>query len=84
MASSTVGVKLDEQTRNRLKILGKTRKRTPHWLMKSAIIEYLEREESIEKQKQEDMERWREYKLSGDSISNQAMMSWLDDLEKEI
>ena len=84
MASSTVGVKLDEQTRNRLKILGKTRERSPHWLMKSAIIEYLEREESIEAQKQEDMERWREYKLTGESISNQAMMSWLDDLEKEI
>ncbi|MBW2703338.1 MAG: toxin-antitoxin system [Deltaproteobacteria bacterium] len=84
MASSTVGVKLDEETKQRLKTLGKNRKRTPHWLMKSAITEYLEREEKIEAQKQEDMERWREYKLTGESLSNQAMMGWLDDLEKEI
>ena len=84
MASSTVGVKLDEGIKQRLKTLGKTRKRTPHWLMKSAIAEYLEREEKIEAQKQEDMERWREYKLTGESLSNQAMMTWLDDLEKKI
>ncbi len=84
MASSTVGVKLDEETKQRLKTLGENRQRTPHWLMKSAIAEYLEREEKIESQKQEDMERWREYKLTGESLSNQAMMGWLDDLEKEI
>ena len=39
MATSTMGVKLDEKTKKRLKALGKHRKRTPHLLMKAAIGE---------------------------------------------
>ncbi|MBE2204099.1 MAG: toxin-antitoxin system, partial [Chthoniobacterales bacterium] len=34
MTSTTMGVKLDEQTRDRLKTLGETRRRSPHWLMR--------------------------------------------------
>ncbi len=81
--ATTMGVKLDEETRNRLKVLGKARKRTPHWLMKSAILEYLEREEAHEAEKREDMERWNRYLQTGEVISNDEMMSWLDDLERK-
>ena len=43
MNPTTMGVKLDERTRDRLKILGEARRRSPHWLMREAIREYLER-----------------------------------------
>jgi len=39
----TVGVKLDDEIRDRLKSLGEARQRTTHWLMREAIREYLEK-----------------------------------------
>ncbi|MGE6184209.1 trifunctional transcriptional regulator/proline dehydrogenase/L-glutamate gamma-semialdehyde dehydrogenase [Aeromonas media] len=42
MATTTLGVKLDEATRNRLKQAAQTLDRTPHWLIKQAIFTYLE------------------------------------------
>ena len=42
MATTTLGVKLDEATRDRLKQAAQTLDRTPHWLIKQAIFTYLE------------------------------------------
>lgn len=84
MAATSMGVKLDEKTRNRLKKLGKLRQRTPHWLMRTAIMEFLDREERSEKERHQDMKRWRAYQRTGDSISNEAMMDFLDTLEEEL
>jgi len=39
MAATTMGVKLDEEMRHRLKSLGEAKQRSPHWLMKTAIAE---------------------------------------------
>ncbi|WJV56170.1 trifunctional transcriptional regulator/proline dehydrogenase/L-glutamate gamma-semialdehyde dehydrogenase [Prodigiosinella aquatilis] len=46
MGSTTMGVKLDESTRDRLKAAAQRIDRTPHWLIKQAIFTYLERLES--------------------------------------
>ncbi|CNE99972.1 trifunctional transcriptional regulator/proline dehydrogenase/pyrroline-5-carboxylate dehydrogenase [Yersinia similis] len=46
MASTTMGVKLDEATRDRIKSAAQRIDRTPHWLIKQAIFNYLERLES--------------------------------------
>ncbi len=78
MRTTTMGVKLDEELRERLKILGELKQRSPHWLMKKAIQEYLAREEAYERQKREDEERWQRYQETGEYVSNEAMMSWLD------
>ncbi|QIB50876.1 trifunctional transcriptional regulator/proline dehydrogenase/L-glutamate gamma-semialdehyde dehydrogenase [Pseudomonas sp. OIL-1] len=42
MANTTLGVKLDEATRTRLKDAAARIDRTPHWLIKQAIFSYLE------------------------------------------
>ncbi|MCU1719431.1 trifunctional transcriptional regulator/proline dehydrogenase/L-glutamate gamma-semialdehyde dehydrogenase [Pseudomonas sp. 5P_3.1_Bac2] len=42
MATTTLGVKLDEATRERLKLAAQAIDRTPHWLIKQAIYSYLE------------------------------------------
>jgi len=70
---TTMGVKLDEDTRDRLKILSELKDRTPHWLMKKAIMEYLDREESYEREKQEDMQRWQQYLDTGEYIDHDTM-----------
>ncbi|QBH96727.1 trifunctional transcriptional regulator/proline dehydrogenase/L-glutamate gamma-semialdehyde dehydrogenase [Limnobaculum zhutongyuii] len=42
MGMTTMGVKLDEATRDRIKKAAQTLDRTPHWLIKQAIFNYLE------------------------------------------
>ncbi|KAB8310731.1 trifunctional transcriptional regulator/proline dehydrogenase/L-glutamate gamma-semialdehyde dehydrogenase [Erwinia endophytica] len=42
MGSTTMGVKLDEATRERIKLAATQIDRTPHWLIKQAIFNYLE------------------------------------------
>ena len=80
MPPTTLGIKLDEETRARLKNLGKKTERSPHWLMKKAIHEYLDREEKYVEQREEDRQRWERYVQTGAFINNDSMMSWLDDL----
>lgn len=45
MATTTLGVKLDDATRERLKQAAQQLDRTPHWLIKQAIFTYLEQVE---------------------------------------
>ena len=45
MATTTLGVKLDDATRERLKQAARSLDRTPHWMIKQAIFNYLEQVE---------------------------------------
>lgn len=76
--TTTVGVKLDDETRARLKNLGETRHRSMHWLMREAIRSYLDKEEEAEKRNQEADEAWEDYKQSGLGVDNDSMLAWLD------
>lgn len=69
----TMGVKLDVETRERLKALGEKKERSPHWLMTRAIQEYLDREEAYEREKQEDLERWRQYVDTGEYVDHETV-----------
>lgn len=80
MPTTNVGVKLDEETRARLKRLGAIRQRSTHWLMKDAIDRYLETEELYEREKAEDLERWQRYADTGNAISHEAMKKHLERL----
>lgn len=74
---TTMGVKLDEETRERLKRLGQLKNRTPHWIMREAIRAYLDQEECIETERVEDLDRWERYQTTGDHVSNEAVEAWL-------
>ncbi len=80
MATTTTGIKLNDDIRQRLKNLARLRNRTPHWLMKTAILEYLEREEAYEREKQEDEARWQRYQTDGNNIRHEEMLEWMDEL----
>ena len=43
---TTFGVKLDETTQQRLKAVAKGLDRAPHWVIKTALTDYLNREEA--------------------------------------
>lgn len=46
-------VKLDEDLKNRIQALAELRHRSPHWIKREAIRDYVEREEARESFKQE-------------------------------
>jgi predicted transcriptional regulator len=77
---TTLGIKLDEETRERLKALGERKERSPHWLMVRAIHEYLDHEETIEREKQEDQDRWEHYADTGQYITHGEMKKKLTGL----
>ena len=73
-----IAIKLPESDRERLSRLAEAKKRSPHWLAKEAISQYLEREEAAEHFKQETIARWQEYRQTGKTVSNDVVMAWLD------
>ena len=73
-------VKLDDETYDRLKSLGAARKRSPHWLMKEAITQFLEREEEADRIRQETLERLERYKATGETISHDVVDAWLKNM----
>ena len=80
MDTTTMGVKLDAETRARLKKLGEAKHRSSHWLMKEAIRRYLEVEEQYEQEKAEYLARYQEYLDTGTHITHTDMTAWLDEL----
>lgn len=78
--AETMGIKLDEDTKARLKALGELRDRSPHWLAKKAIEEFLEREEEYEREKREDLAEWEDYLRTGKAIPGEKVISWLKDM----
>lgn len=80
MSTTTVGIKLDDETRQRLKAVADQLDRTPHWAIKAALAEWLERQESALKERHEDDARWARYQESGQAIPQERVMQWLDAL----
>lgn len=80
--TTTMGVKLDQKTRARLKALGKMRDRTPHYLMRTAIAEFLDREEAREAERQLLLTRWANYQRTGESVDGNAAEAWLEGLAR--
>lgn len=81
--ASTVGVKLDDAMRARLRRLGEIKDRSTHWLMKEAVKRYLEAEERYEAEKAEDEARYQAFLETGSHVSNEEMTAWLEGLEAE-
>ena len=73
-----VGVKLDDELQNRLKALGERYERSPHWLMKKAIAEFVDREEAAEQERQLLLDRWNRYQETGESVSHETVVNWLE------
>lgn len=77
---TTFGIKIDDALRERLKALAEARQRTPHWLAKEALTQYLDREEQRERERLEDEARWERYVLTGDAVDHDQARDWLSAL----
>jgi predicted transcriptional regulator len=71
-------VKLDDKDYDRLKLLGEVRKRSPHWLMREAIRQFLEREEEAEQIRRETLERWTQFEATGETVNHEMVATWLE------
>jgi len=83
-----VSLKLDQVEHDRLKALAEARHRKPHFLMKEAISQYLEREEARESFRREALASWQDHKETGQHLNQEQVSAWLDtwgsDKEKAI
>ena len=80
--TTTTGIKLKEETKNRLRELGKEYDRSPHWLMKQAIESYLNREEEKLREKKLLDARWEHYKRTGQGVDHSEVEKWLNKVAK--
>ena len=62
---STTSLKLDHEVKERVQRSASVRRRSPHWLMREAIEEYVEREEKREKLRQDALAAWDHYQTTG-------------------
>jgi len=76
-----VSIKIDAETRERVKQLAEARQRTPHWLMREAITQYVEREEKRESFRQDAIAAWNDYRATGLHATAAEADAWLAKLE---
>jgi predicted transcriptional regulator len=76
-----VAIKIDADTKERVKRLADARSRTPHWLMREAIRQYVDREEKREAFRQSAMRAWDDYRASGMHATQAQADAWLAKLE---
>jgi len=85
MTSATVrpvAVKIDPDIKARVKRLADARHRTPHWLMREAIEQYVEREEKREAFRQDGIKAWEDYQRTGLHATADEADAWLAQLEQ--
>ena len=77
---SPVAVKLDEDVHSRMKVLAEARGRSPHWMMREAIAQYVEREEKREAFRQDVIRAWNAYQETGLHVTHAEVDAWLAQL----
>jgi predicted transcriptional regulator len=78
---STTSLKLDSAMKERVQRLASARRRSPHWVMREAVEQYVEREEKREQFRQDALAAWAEYQTTGQHVTSKAADAWLAKLE---
>ena len=78
---STTSLKLDLEIKRRLQRLASARRRSPHWIMREAIEQYVEREEKREQFRQDALAAWANFQATGLHATAEEADSWLAKLE---
>lgn len=73
----STSLKLNDQTRERLRHVAERRERSPHWVMKRAIEEFLDREEAHEAFRNEAREALTQYRKDGEHLTLNETLEWM-------
>lgn len=76
-----VAIKIDSEIKERVNRLAEARQRSPHWLMREAIFQYVEREEKREALRQDAIKAWNEYQATAQHLTMEEADAWLAKLE---
>lgn len=76
--AATTTLKLDEELKDRVRRLAEAQRRTPHWLMREAIADYVARAEAKEAFRQEALESLRQYRETGLHLTGDEVDAWLE------
>lgn len=76
--AGTVSLKLDAHERGRIAALASAKKRTPHYLMKEAILDYVCREEARQNFIAAAEASFEHYKETGLHVTLDEFGSWVD------
>ncbi len=75
--ASVTSVKLDDDMKGRVQHLAEARQRTPHWIMREAILQYIEREEKREALRLDTLKAWEEFRETGLHATAEEVDQWL-------
>jgi len=78
---STTSLKLDSVMKERVNRLASARRRSPHWVMREAVAQYVEREEKREQLRQDALAAWADYQTTGLHVTARDADAWLAKLE---
>lgn len=70
-------IKIDDELKGRVQHLAGLRQRSPHWIMREAIAQYVEREEARERFMQEALASWTAYQETGRHLTGEEVRTWL-------
>lgn len=70
-------LKIDDELKGRVQDLADARQRSPHWIMREAIQQYVEREEARESFKQEALASWVAYQETGRHLAGAEIRDWV-------
>ena len=80
-ASSTTSLKLDSELKARVQRLAAARRRSPHWVMREAVEQFVEREEKREQLRRDALAAWSHYQTTGLHATAEEADAWLAKLE---
>lgn len=78
---STTSLKLDTATKERVQRLASARRRSPHWVMREAVEQYVEREEKREQLRLDALAAWADFQTTGLHLTAREADAWLAKLE---
>ena len=77
---SPVAVKLGAGIHSRVEVLAEARNRSPHWIMRDAIAQYVEREEKRKAFQQDGIRAWNANQETGLHVTHAEADPWLSQL----
>lgn len=76
-ATRPVAIKLDQDTRDRLKRLADAKGRSTHWMLCQAVSQFLMREEAREAFHAVGLQAWNQYQITGLHVTHEGADAWL-------
>jgi len=79
--ATTTSLQLDPELKERVQRLAASRRRSPHWVMREAVEQYVGREEQREQIRQDALAAWNHYQETGLHATAEQADAWLAKLE---